>query len=336
MQMSRTWCEMLCWLTGAIVLLSGCATHTASKAPTEERLYRSKDYIIYKAGPGDTSTVLAARFLGDAKLSWMIDDARDLRPRNAPGHVVIPRRIRNKGGIHSNGVQQVPILCYHRFGNHSASPLVIPEEVFESQMRYLKENGYTTITPEQLLAFLDYRSPLPRKAVMITVDDGYSSFYNVAYPILKKYGFTATLFIYTNFVGVSSKALSWKQLRELKADGFTIGSHTIAHSDLSKKDDDESEKEYMKRLQKEIADSKKIIDAKLDQDTLFFAYPFGRVNHSAMLVTSRCGYKLAVTVNRGGNPFYANRFALQRDQILKRNMSTFVKRLKIFQPLSLR
>lgn len=317
-------------------MISGCATKPVSKEPAGVRHHRSKDFIIYRTSPGDTSASLAERFLGDPNLSWMIDDAKDLRPTKPDGYVVIPMRNNNKGGIFSNGVQQVPILCYHRFGNHSKSPLVVPKKVFEMQMRYLKENGYTVISPAQLLAFLDYRRPLPRKSVMITVDDGYSSFYTVAYPILKKYGFTATLFIYTNFVGVSKKALSWKQLRELKDNGFTIGSHTIAHSDLSKKSDNESEKGYMERLRKEIAGSKKILDAKLDQDTTFFAYPFGRVNHSAMVVASQSGYKLAVTVQRGGNPFFANRYTLQRDQILKRNMSTFVSRLKTFQPLSLR
>ena len=335
MRIFRTWSALLCCVLGA-VWISGCATKPVSTESAAVRLHRSKDYIIYRTGPGETSSVLAERFLGDPNLSWMIDDANDLKPATKDNYAVIPLRNKNKGGIFANGVQQVAILCYHRFGKQCKSPLCVPEDLFERQMRYLKENGYIVISPEQLLAFLEYRQPLPRKSVMITVDDGYSSFYDIAYPILKNYGFTATLFIYTNFVGVSKKALSWKQLRELKDNGFTIGSHTIAHSDLSKKDDNESEEAYMERLRHEIAGSKKILDAKLDQDTMFFAYPFGRGNYSAMLVTSQSGYKLAATVRRGGNPFFANRYTLQRDQILKRNMSTFVSRLKTFQPLSLR
>jgi peptidoglycan/xylan/chitin deacetylase (PgdA/CDA1 family) len=332
----RTWRTLFICLIGAVLATGGCATQPASKATEAALFHRSKDFVIYRTGPGDTSASLAERFLGDAKRAWMIDEAKALQPPEREGYAVIPLKDRNRGGIYSNGIQQVPILCYHRFGNHSSSPLVIPADVFERQMKHLKKNGYTVITPEQLLDFLDYRRPLPRKSVMITVDDGYSSFYTVAYPILKKYGFTATLFIYTNFVGVSKKALSWEQLRQLKNEGFTIGSHTIAHSDLSKRDDNEDEASYMERLRSEILKSKKILDTKLDQDTMIFAYPFGRVNHRAMLVTSRSGYRLAVTVQRGGNPFFANRYALQRDQILKRDMSTFVSRLKIFQPLSLR
>lgn len=319
-----------------VVWSSGCATQPVSTTPSAPQFHRSKDYILYRASPGDTTASLAERFLGDAELAWMIDDANGSQPFRPDGYVVIPLNIRNRGGVFDKGVQQVPILCYHRFGNHCDSPLCVPEELFERQMRYLKENGYRTISPDDLLGFLEYRRPLPLKSVMITVDDGYSSFYTVAYPILKKYGFTATLFIYTNFVGVSSKALSWNQLRELRAEGFTIGSHTIAHSDLSKKADNESEEAYMQRLWHEIGDSKKILDGKLSQNTTFLAYPFGRLNSSAMRIAQQAGYKLAATVQRGGNPFFSNPYALQRDQVLKRDMVTFVSRLKIFQPLSLR
>ena len=335
MRILRVWCLLQCILL-VTAWCSGCATKPASTGATASRFHRSEDYVIYRVSPEDTPASLAKRFLGDPELSWIIDDASALQPFRPDGYVVIPMKNRNKGGVFAKGVQQVPILCYHRFGNHCESVLCVPEDVFDRQMRYLKENGYRVISPQQLLAFLEYRQPLPRKSVMITVDDGYSSFYTVAYPILKKYGFTATLFIYTNFVGVSSKALSWDQLRELKANGFTIGSHSIAHSDLSKKDDNETDEAYLQRLQYEIADSKKILDTKLSQDTMFFAYPFGRVNDAAMLAAHKAGYKLAVTVQRGGNPFFSNPYTLQRDQILKRDMSTFVSRLKIFQPLSLR
>jgi len=335
MQILRTWSALLCILLG-LSWSSGCATKPISTAPTPPRFHQSKDYVIYRTAPEDTAATLAKRFLGDAELSWIIEDANKMQPFIPEGHVIIPLRIRNKGGIFDKGVQQVPILCYHRFGNSCESPLCVPEDVFERQMRYLKDHGYRTISPEQLLAFLEYRTPLPLKSVMITVDDGYSSFYTVAYPILKKYGFTASLFIYTNFVGVSSKALSWDQLRELRDQGFSIGSHTIAHSDLSKKNENESEEAYMQRLKRETEGSKKILDAELKQDTFFFAYPFGRLNNTAMLVTNQAGYKLAVTVQRGGNPFFSNPYALQRDQILRRDMPTFISRLKIFQPLSLR
>ena len=321
------------WLLFVLFLFSGCATPT-SPVITPQQIYKSNDYIIYKMKSGDTVESMAARFLGDAGKAWKIREANpDLRPGQ---FVVVPIALKNPGGVHENGVQQVPILCYHRFEDDCSSPMCISGALFERQMKYLKENGYSVITPEQLLGFLEFRESLPEKSVMITIDDGYRSVYNVAYPILKKYGFPATFFIYTNYVGVSDKAITWKQLKEMKANGFTIGSHSMAHSDLSKRGDNESPTAYEQRLQREVEASKQIIDTQLNQETFIFAYPFGRVNQKAMVLTRQNGYQLAVTVNRGGNAFFENPYLLKRDMVLKRDMKTFKKRLKTFQPLSLR
>lgn len=311
-------------------LTSGCA---AVQIP-DAVYYQSDDYMVYQVKRGDTAKSIARDFLGDPSKAWIVDDANtSIKPYS---WIVVPLKNNNIGGISSNGVQQVPILCYHRFGNGCSSPLCMPKDIFERQMKYLKDNGYHVISPKQLQDFLAYRKPLPKKSVMITVDDGYRSFYTIAYPILKKYGYPATLFIYTNYVGVSRKAITWDQLRELKRNGVTIGSHTIMHSDLSKQGDNESKEAYALRLRNETMKSKMIIDRKLNQDTFFFSYPFGRVNPATMMATRKAGYKLAVTVDRGGNAFYANPYLLRRDQILKRDMKTFIKRLKNFQSLSLR
>ncbi len=331
MQMHHLQIKLIWILFLSTVFFSGCAV-----SPDQKGIHKSDDFVLYQLRPGDTAASVAQKYLGDEQMAWLIEEANTKESFKPNQYVAIPLKVRNKGGVNEKGVQQVPILCYHRFGNHCDSPLCVPEDIFERQMEYLKSHGFRSITPEQLVAFLEYRQPLPKKSVMITVDDGYSSFYNVAYPILKKYGFTATLFIYTKYVGVSQKALTWGQLRELKKEGFTIGSHTIMHSDLSKQGASESEKEYIKRLRYEIGESKKIIDQKLSQDTEIFAYPFGRANETAMLETQRAGYKLAVTVKRGGNPFYNNPYGLQRDQVLKRDMDTFVSRLKTFKYMSLR
>jgi peptidoglycan/xylan/chitin deacetylase (PgdA/CDA1 family) len=212
----------------------------------------------------------------------------------------------------------------------------MPAKTFERQMRYLKENGYHVITAEELYSFLGYRQGLPRKSVLITMDDGYRSVYNIAYPILKKYGYTATLFIYTDFVGVSKMAITWNQLKEMQRNGFTIGSHTIYHSDLTKPKDGETEPEYIARVKKELYGSKQIIDKKLGQDTYFLAYPFGYYDQRSIQIARDAGYKMAMSVKRGGNAFYANPLSLRRDQILERDMQSFISRLKTFNNLSLK
>lgn len=326
------------WVALISLLASGCATIPEPiPEPVPEAIYfRSKDYVIYELKTGDTPKTLAQQFFGDPNKDWIIEESNNKR-NLLPGRLaIIPLKQRNKGGVFENGVQQIPILCYHRFGNSCGSPLCVPADIFERQMKYLKENGYRVITPEQLLDFMEFRRRLPKKSVMITIDDGYRSVYNIAYPILKKFGFTATLFVYTDYVGVSSKAITWDQLRDLKSNGFTIGSHTVHHSDLSKQGDNESNDAYIKRLRLELKKSKQIIDKQLNQDTFFFAYPFGRANHLAMNMARSAGYRLAATVNRGGNPFFAHTHLLRRDQVLKRDMATFKSRLKTFQSLSLR
>ncbi|MBW1819575.1 MAG: polysaccharide deacetylase family protein [Deltaproteobacteria bacterium] len=187
-----------------------------------------------------------------------------------------------------------------------------------------------------MLDFLNYRRPIPKKAVLITIDDGYRSVYTHAYPILKKYGFPVTLFIYTDFAGVGRLACTWDQLREMKAGGIEIGSHSLSHADLTKKRKGETTNAYLERVRKELILSKKIIDEKIHQDTRIFAFPYGRYNKTVMNMARKAGYDLAVSVKRGGNPFFSEPLALKRDQILKRDIKTFTSRLNTFYKLSLR
>ncbi len=312
------------------LLISCSSVKTGVQSPDQSIVFKSNDYIVYKLQAQDTSAALAQKYLGDKSKYWLIEDANQNQPFKIGTFIHIPLKDRNRGGLSPEGYQQVPILCYHRFAKKCASPLCMPEHVFEQQMKFLKDNGYRVISPDELLGFLDYRHSIPKKSVMISIDDGYRSVYNVAYPILKKYGFTATLFIYIDYVGVSSKSVTWQQLAEMKAAGFSIGSHTVAHSDLSKKSDSESDNAYLKRVNRELTLSKEILDRKLSQDTFVLAYPFGRCTRQVRYMTEANGYRLAMTVKRGGNLFFANPHTLNREQVLKRDMQTFISHLKVF------
>ena len=317
-------------------VFSACASTPSSTEPPKKHLFRSDDYVVYLMRDSETPAELAKKFLGGENKSWMIREANPgvrFRRGNA---IVIPLKDRNRGGLSADGFQTIPILVYHRFAEDCNSPLCMPAKTFEAQLKYLKKKGYHVITADELKAFLEYRQGLPQKSVLITMDDGYRSVYTIAYPILKKYGYTATLFIYTDFVGVSKMAITWGQLKEMKANGFTIGSHTISHSDLTQPKEGESEPEFIVRVEKELFVSKQIIDNKLKQDTYFLAYPFGYYDQRSIQIAKKAGYKLAMSVKRGGNPFFANPLTLRRDQILKKDMKTFSSRLKTFNNLSLK
>ncbi len=322
-----------------IVSLSGlgaCASQPpVAPASDQDTVYRSKHYVVYTSATKRSVRDLASEFLGDPEKSWMIEEANSPERLQSGRAIVIPLVVRNKGGLTRAGFQTVPVLTYHRFGDNCDSPLCMPAKVFEQQIRYLKDSGFHTVTPDELLDFLHYRKPLPKKSVWITMDDGYRSTYKVAYPILKKYGFTATMFIYTEFVGASRLAVTWDQLKEMKVNGFSIGSHTITHSDLTKPLADESTDAFIARIRSELSESKKVIDKKLGQNTIVLAYPFGYYDRRAVNLAHEAGYQLAASVRRGGNPFFANPLALKRDQVLKRDMGTFKKRLITFYPLVL-
>jgi peptidoglycan/xylan/chitin deacetylase (PgdA/CDA1 family) len=325
------------WIAVAamIVAVSGCLRPAAVTPPAAAPVYTSSDYIVLRLDADESASQLAERFLGDSGKSWMIAEANPGAGFRGGEQVVIPLKRANKAGVYPDGYQTVPILTYHRFSDDCPSPLCMPTAVFKQQMRYLKENGYHALTPEELLAFLEYRQPLPKQSVLITIDDGYRSVYDIAYPILRANGFTAILFVYTELIDVAPIALTWNQLMEMKRDGFAIGSHTITHSDLTLPKEAESKADYAARIEKELTGSKQIIDRRLGQDTWLLAYPYGNYDQKTVAASKQTGYKLAMSVKRGGNPFFANAFTLKRDQILERDMATFIKRLKTFNPIRL-
>jgi len=328
-------------LASIVIAMSSLVSYSCTPASKviqlpEKSLFRSEHYIVYGLRDNETPGELAEKFLGARNKSWMIEEANPGADFSKGNAIVIPLKENNKGGLSAEGFQTIPILAYHRFAEDCNSPLCVPKRLFELQMRYLKENGYHVITPEELLAFLEYRHGLPKKSVLITMDDGYRSAYDIAYPILKEYGFPATLCIYTSFVGVSKIAITWDQLREMKANGFTIGSHTVSHSDLTRPKEGETEPEFIARIEEEIQGSKKIIDKKLGQDTCILAYPYGYYDQRSINVARQAGYKIAMSVRRGGNAFFGNPLSLRRDQILEGDIETFLSRLKTFNNLSLK
>ncbi|MCD4721610.1 MAG: polysaccharide deacetylase family protein [Desulfobacula sp.] len=318
-----------------VIFFTSCV---AKNSPVQHGslIYKSNDYALCKLEKEGSFAQLATIHLGDKKWVWKIEDANNINTLREDSFVAIPLKEKNMGGLFENGYQSVPILCYHKFGTDRSSPLTIPSHVFNQQMKYLKDNGYRVISPKNLLDFLEYRGQIPKKSVLITMDDGYRSVYDVAWPILKKYEFTATIFVYTNYVGISKKAMSWEDLRTLKAHGFTIGSHTVSHRDLTQKQPDETADTFYNHIKEEVFLSKKIIDRELSQDTICLSFPYGRYSPDLLKIAESVGYRMAVTVERGSNPFFSNPLALKRDMILKKDMKSFISRLKTFNNLSLK
>jgi peptidoglycan/xylan/chitin deacetylase (PgdA/CDA1 family) len=318
----------------ATLFLSSCAH--IEKEPLKPMIFQSDEYVVYRLKGGESPVSLAKRFLGDTKRSWVIEDVNEDIPFEKGQMIVIPLKEKNRGGLTAEGFQVVPVLSYHRLAKNCKSSLCTPTHILDQQIRYLKDNGYRAITSREFIDFLKYSHSLPKRSVLVTIDDGFRSAYTIAYPILKKYGFTATLFIYTDYIGISRKALTWSQLKEMKADGFEVGSHTVTHSDLTKKGEGEDDQAYIARIERELLISKQIIDKKLSQNTISLAFPYGRYNQRVLGICDQVGYKMAFSVKTGGNPFFADPLHLRRDQILKRDRKSFIETVKTFHKLSLK
>ncbi len=319
-----------------LIFLSSCGVAPQPVQDSAPLVYQSKTYVLYPRDRGVAIENLARQYYGSEQDIWRIEDAHNPDSPGNDDFITIPLKEKNKGGVFVNGYQTVPILCYHKFLPNNPSPLNTSPDIFREHLTFLKDNGFRTISPDMLLDFLKYRRQIPKKAVMITIDDGFKSGLKTAAPILLEFGFSAVFFVYTDYIGVSGKALTWQDLRLLRANGFYIGSHSTSHSDLSCKLEDETNDAYRERLYKEIVVSKQTLDRKLNQNTTIFSFPYGRFNKYVMALSRKAGYEMAVSVERGSNPFFSNPLALKRDMILKKDIKTFKTRLHTFTRLSLK
>lgn len=219
----------------------------------------------------------------------------------------------------ANGTKIV-VLNYHKIDDKNISLSVTPAD-FDKQMAYLRDNNYHTITPEQLYDNLENNAPLPENPVLITFDDGYRDNYKNAYPILKKYGYSATIFVITGFMDVYPDYITWEQAKELDANGIEIESHTVSHKSMTELTNDQ--------LREELVNSKKMLDERLGKDTRFIAYPTGTYNlHIAQLVKD-AGYRGAFTVKYGNVDKASNVYAMERIPIFhtENTFKSFCERL---------
>ena len=273
------------------------------------------DFVALIAQPGDTFSSLASKYLNDPSLDWFIAEFNEITFLSPGRELIIPLQIEEKGGLSLKGYQTIPVISYHKFSKDKSDTLTVKESAFEEQMRFLKENGYRVITIDQFFDFLDFKRPLPKKSVVITIDDDWFSTYEIAFPILKKYGYPATLFVYTDLIIPGGKTLSWDLLAEMSKKNMDIQCHTKSHRNLTKRNSQESFREYFEALKKEVAESAEIIRRQLNKDVKYLAYPFGDTNPLVIALLTKLGYRGAFTVERRGNPFFAHPYRINRSMI---------------------
>jgi len=300
---------------GALIVLGACSMLPAKfRIGSRPRNFESRDFVVVLAQPGDTPESLAATFLGDPAKAWMIEDYNDARDL-APGQeVVIPKRDWNARGVFPAGYQLVPVLVYHGLAPQARGRLVIAAGAFAEQMRYLKAKGYRVVRLADLIAFTSLGRQLPRRSVVLSFDDGYKSFLLYAYPVLKELGFTATLFVYTDYVGTGRNALGWDDLRRLAGEGFEVEAHSKSHGDLRRAPAETAE-QYARRMQAELRDPIASFQRQLGLTPRILAYPYGGYDAALVEQVKESGYVAAFSVHREANPSFGDPLMLDRCQI---------------------
>jgi peptidoglycan/xylan/chitin deacetylase (PgdA/CDA1 family) len=305
------------------------------ETPLVERT--SPNFIAVIAREGDTLSFFASKYLNDPSMDWFIAEFNDVETLTPGQTLIIPLKPYQKGGLTSKGYQTVPVLSYHHFSFDQTSKLTVTKPAFEEQMKFLKDKGYRVITLDQLFDFLEFKSQIPKKSVVINIDDGWRSTYDIAFPILKKYGYPATLFVYTDLIVGSEKTLSWDLIQEMANNGMDIQCHTKTHRRLTTIDQKESFKEYFEAIEKELSACEAMIKKKLNKEVKYLAYPYGDTNPLVIELLKKHGYWGAFTIKRGGNPFFIHNYRLNRSMIYGDfDLNQFEKNLTVFTEESLK
>ena len=251
------------------------------------------------------------------------------------------------GSLRRKGYQVVPVLAYHDITENPKKITDTSLDNFYEQMKYLYDNGYTTITAKQLYNFMNVKSRIPRKSVVLTFDDGYQSIHRLVNDILKKFKLHGIAFVYTDAVEGKYKAtMSWEQIREVSKGPFEIQLHTKSHSQhLASYKEGETEEQYRKRMDTEVLFAQNMIYEKTGKKPEFLAYPYGKFSERLIyLLRDRYDFKGAFTVVGAGgegdnvvgygyNTFFSNPFKVLRVQILKNTgLNKFKRFLKSFKP----
>ena len=333
----------ICMLIVIFALISGCATPAVQVSPlpavrvsrsfemsdTKEKVFPGFTAVI--ARESDTLSSLAGQYLNDPNMEWLIADFNGISSVTPGMEIIIPLKPYERGGLTYKGYQTVPVLSYHNFSLGKTDKMTVSKASFEDQMQLLKDMGYRVISLDQLFDFLDFKKQIPAKSVVITIDDGWKSVYDIAFPVLKKYGYPATIFVYTNLINSSRKAMRWEQVIELADNGIDIQCHTITHRDLAGVQEKESFKEYFDAVEKEIVQSSNIIKMNTNKDCRYLAYPFGNSSNMVIAILKKNGFRGAFTVNRGSSPFFINNYMVNRSMIYgEYDLKKFEKALTVF------
>ncbi len=224
---------------------------------------------------------------------------------------------------------RVPILMYHHIQNAPPGSnavrrdLSVSPQDFEAQLRYLQQQGYHTVGLHDVVLHLTVGQPLPDRPIVLTFDDGYADAYTQAFPLLQRFGFTATFFLTTAPIDANDPAfLSWDSVVEMHAAGMDLEAHSYDHSDLRSRG--------FQFLVFQTLGPKEAIEARTGEKVRFFAYPSGRYDDYVVDVLRSANYWGAVATEQGATHTSDGLFALRRVRVSGGDaLSDFVHKLNL-------
>jgi peptidoglycan/xylan/chitin deacetylase (PgdA/CDA1 family) len=207
----------------------------------------------------------------------------------------------------------------------------VTPRAFEEQLQHLHDAGYHSVALTEWIEAIKWKRPLPGLAVALAFADGYRDFAEHAWPLLERYGFTATVFLVTDRVGRSSNwdpshskevpLLDWPEMRELAVKGITFGSHTASRRPLTALS--------FRDIVREAAHSRATLQRELGQPVTALTYPLGETDPAVQHLVGACGYTVALTRQRRRSRLHDDPLALPSFEVSGYDpMSVFVARLK--------
>lgn len=215
----------------------------------------------------------------------------------------------------------VPVIMYH----HVAETRIpradtVSPKLFDYQLNFLKTRGYRVMGLDELVRGLKSQMRFPRKSVVLTFDDGYEDNFTSAFPLLEKYGYTATIFISPDFIGQQGY-LTMEQIKRMISQGIQFGSHSTSHAYLPDCPPEE--------LAMQVEGSKKFLEKELGVPIESFAYPVGGFNPMVKGLVPKAGYKAGLTTNRGQDRLNRDAYQLNRIRFSDKDCTDMILRTKL-------
>jgi len=208
----------------------------------------------------------------------------------------------------------IPIVGYHEVDPTPRTGWGARTEDFVEQMELLDATGFHVVPISDLYDYLTKkRDALPSHPIVVTVDDGWLCASTEIAPVMRKFGFPWSLYVYPEIVGHGAHALTWPQVLALQADGVDIEDHTMTHAHLMRRSHPElDDAQYAVWLENELGASRKAIETHIGKPVRFVAYPYGDYDAAVEQQAKRDGYLLGLTSESGLNTRSTNLMRLRR------------------------